>query len=429
VDRLREGNPALIPSKIGVDKEAMNPLIYADNNATTAIAPEALQAMLPFLREEYFNPSSLYDPAARVAKALQTARQEAAALLGAPEARNLFFTSCATESNNWALFGAAAAAPGRRHVITTAVEHPSVLETGRELARRGFDVTFLGVNSRGELNLDDYVKALRPDTLIVSIMMANNETGVLFPVAELARIAKETHPSILFHTDATQAAGKIPIDLSGDLRPVDLLSFSGHKLHAPKGVGALFVRGGTPLRPLLIGGHQERGRRAGTENVPHIAGFGAACRIARERMDEEPRIRDLRDRLETRIRETVPYLQINGAGAPRLPNTLNLAVHFIEGESILAHLNAFGICASSGSACTSGSLEPSHVLRAMQVPFTAMHGSVRFSFSRYTTPDETDRIAERFPEVVRSLRRISPYWDSGRNEPRTDYPSPRVAPV
>jgi cysteine desulfurase len=407
----------------------MNPLIYADNNATTAVAPEALEAMLPFLNAEYFNPSSLYDPAARVAEAIRKARQEAAALIGAPDPRNLFFTSCATESNNWALFGGAAAAPGRRHVITTAVEHPSVLEPARDLVRRGCEVTFLGVNARGELNLDDFVKALRPDTLIVSIMSANNETGVLFPVAELARIAKETHPSILFHTDATQSVGKVPLDLSGGLRHVDLLSFSGHKLHAPKGVGALFIRGGTPLRPLLLGGHQERGRRAGTENVPHIAAFGAACRVARERLPEESRVRVLRDRLEARIRERVPYLEINGGGAERLPNTLNLAVHFIEGESILAQLNAYGVCASSGSACTSGSLEPSHVLKAMKVPFTAMHGSVRFSLSRYSTEAEADRIADCFPEVVRSLRRISPYWDSARNAPRVDLPPAARAPV
>lgn len=407
----------------------MNPLIYADNNATTAVAPEALEAMLPFLRGEYFNPSSLYDPASRVAGAIREARREVAALVGAPDPRHLFFTSCATESNNWALFGAAAAAPGRRHVLTTAVEHPSVLEPARELARRGFEVSFLGVNARGELNPDDFVKALRPDTLIVSVMSANNETGVRFPVAELARIAKETDPAILFHTDATQSAGKVPLDLSGELRHVDLLSFSGHKVHAPKGVGALFIRGGAPLRPLLLGGHQERGRRAGTENVPHIAAFGAACRVARERMPEEARIRELRDRLEARIREQVPYLEVNGGGAERLPNTLNLAVHFIEGESILAQLNAYGICASSGSACTSGSLEPSHVLRAMKVPFTALHGSVRFSFSRYTTREETERIAERFPEVARSLRRISPYWDSARNAPRVDLPPTARAPV
>lgn len=400
----------------------MNSLIYADNNATTAIAPEALEAMLPYLRDEYFNPSSMYDPAARVAEALRKARQEAAALVGAPDPRNLFFTSCATESNNWALFGAAAAAPARRHVITTAVEHPSVLEPARELARRGCEVTFLGVNSRGELSLDEFVKALRPDTLIVSIMSANNETGVRFPVAELARIAKETDPAILFHTDATQSVGKVPVDLAGELRHVDFLSFSGHKLHAPKGVGALFIRSGAPLRPLLLGGHQERGRRAGTENVPHIAAFGAACRVAMERLPEEVRVRELRDRLEARVRESVPFLEVNGGGAERLPNTLNLAVHFIEGESILAQLNSYGICASSGSACTSGSLEPSHVLRAMKVPFTALHGSVRFSFSRYTTREETERIAERFPEVARSLRRISPYWDSARDAPRVDLP-------
>jgi cysteine desulfurase len=396
-------------------------VIYADNNATTAVAPDVVEAMLPYLRDRYFNPSSMYDPADAVARDLAAARRDVAALVGAKPAE-LFFTSCATESNNWAIFGAARATPSRRHLVTTAVEHPAVLEVCRQMARDGYDVTFLPVDREGRLDAADFVRALRPDTLLVTVMHANNETGAVFPVGELARIAKETDPAIVVHTDATQSAGKLPLDLAGELKHVDLLSFSGHKLHAPKGVGALYVRRGTPLKPYLLGGHQESGRRGGTENVPHIAGFAAACRLAREHLAEAGRIADLRDRLERSVRANVPFVEVNGAGAPRLPNTLNLACHFIEGESILYQLNAHGICASSGSACTSGSLEPSHVLRAMKVPFTAVHGSVRFSFSRYTTGAEVDRIAEVFPRIVHQLRRLSPYWDMARNAPRPDAP-------
>jgi len=290
-------------------------------------------------------------------------------------------------------------------------------------------VTFLPVNRRGELDIAEYVKALRSDTLIVSIMMANNETGVCFPVSELARIAKETDPGILFHTDATQAIGKIPVDLQDEFRFVDALSFSGHKLHAPKGIGALYLRPGASVRPIQVGGHQENGRRAGTENVPHIVAFGVACRLAKEHLPRAASVGALRDRLESFIQKHIPYVEINGAGAARLPNTLNLAAHFIEGESILAQLNAYNICASSGSACTSGSLEPSHVLKAMQIPFTAMHGSIRFSFSRYSTEADIARIEEVFPQIVESLRRISPYWDVNRKAPRADLPSAASARV
>ena len=392
--------------------------IYADNNATTPIASEVVEAMRPYLGEKFFNPSSMYEQAREVHQAVEAARREIALLLGEIEPSQLTFTSCATESNNWAIFGATRANPGRRHLITTAVEHPAVLEVCKDLARSGYEVTFLPVDRSGQLDVRDFVHALRKDTLLVSIMHANNETGVVFPVEELSRLTKETDPTILFHTDATQSVGKLPIDLTAEFQNVDLLSFSGHKVHAPKGVGALYVKRGTPLRPLLIGGHQESNRRAGTENVPYIVGLAAACRLAREKMADEDRVRGLRDRLQKQVEERIPFVEVNGKDAPRLPNTLNLACHYIEGESILYQLNEYGICASSGSACTSGSLEPSHVLKAMKVPFTAMHGSVRFSFSRYNTEAEIDRIAEVFQQIVQNLRNMSPYWDRKTNQPR-----------
>ena len=395
-------------------------MIYADNNATTAVAPRVLEAMLPWLRDRFHNPSSLYDPAAAAARAVKTARAAVASFLHADPAE-ILFTSCATESNNTALFGTAAATPARRHIVVTAVEHPAILEPARELQRRGCDVTIVPVDPDGNLSRTDFVRALRPgETLLVSVMHANNETGVVFPVADLARIVKATDPAILFHTDATQTAAKIPLDLSTDFRDVDLLSFSGHKMHAPKGVGVLFVRRGTPLRPFLFGGHQESGRRGGTENVPYIVGLAEACALATEAFaaGEPARIAALRDTLQARLSAAIPYLEVNGARAPRTPNTLNLACHFIEGESILAELNRLGICVSTGSACSSGSLEPSHVLRAMRVPFTAMHGSVRFSLSGDNTQADVDAIVDAFPAVVANLRRLSPYWNSALNAPR-----------
>jgi cysteine desulfurase len=397
------------------------PLIYADNNATTAIAPEVREAMVPFLTDNYFNPSSMYEPARRTAHAVAEARRTLAGFFGAADPQEILFTSCATESNNAAIAGAARANPARRHIITTAVEHPAVLEVCKEMSRNGYEVTFLPVDRSGNLDVREFIRALRPDTLLVTIMHANNETGVVFPIEQLSRIAKETDASIVFHTDATQTAGKVPIRLDRELAHVDLLSFSGHKLHAPKGIGALYVRRGTAWRPWMIGGHQEGGRRAGTENVPYVVGLAKAVALAAENADdEETRIRRLRDRLEEGILEQIPWVEVNGRGSPRLPNTLNVACHFIEGEGILYQLNEHGICASSGSACTSGSLEPSHVLRAMNVPFTAVQGSVRFSFSRYNTEHDVQQILAAFPPIVASLRRISPYWDSQKNAPRAE---------
>jgi cysteine desulfurase len=393
-------------------------MIYLDNNATTALDPAVVESMRPYITTEYFNPSSAYEASRGPANAITAARKEVASFLGGVSPDEILFTGCATESNNAAIFGVMRANPNRNHIVTTAVEHPSVLEVSKEAQRMGAEVSFVGVNRRGELDMDRFVKVLRPDTLLVSVMHANNETGVIFPIAEIARIVKETDPGIIFHTDATQTAGKLPLNVNHELTHVDLLSFSGHKLHAPKGVGALYVRRGTRIRPYLCGGHQEGGRRAGTENVGHIVAFAKACELAVEAMQDETAVRNLRDHMERVLCERIPWLEVNGKGAMRLPNTLNLACHCIEGESILYQLDAAGICASSGSACTSGSLEPSHVLKAMNVPFMAMHGSVRFSLSRYTTAEEVDQVIAVFPDIVDRLRRMSPYWDVKTQSPR-----------
>jgi cysteine desulfurase len=384
--------------------------IYLDNNATTQPDPQVLEVMEPFWREEYFNPSSMYTRSKVPARAIAAARRAIADTLGGVESSEIIFTSCATESNNAAIFGAINATSERRHIITSAVEHPAVLETCREAERRGCELSILPVDRNGLVEMDTYIRALREDTLLVSIIHANNETGVILPIEEMARLAKETDERIIFHTDATQSIGKLAVDLKA-MDNIDLLSFSGHKLHAPKGVGALFVRRGTRVRPFLVGGHQENGRRAGTENVAFIVGLAKACELAREHMQDEHRLSDLRDRLQRAIAESVPAVEINGAGAPRLPNTLNIACHGVEGEAILYELDEYGICASSGSACTSGSLDSSHVLKAMGVPFSAIHGSVRFSLSRFNTEQEIDYVAEVFPDMIARLRKMSPFWD------------------
>jgi cysteine desulfurase len=398
--------------------------IYVDNNATTRIAPEVYQAMIPYLTEDYFNPSSMYEPAQQTAHAIAAARKSLAGGLGGVDPKEIIFTACATESNNTAIMGTARGNPNRRHIITTSVEHPAVLEVCKEMERTGYRVTYLGVDGNGNLDLGEFIRVLSPDTLLVTVMHANNETGVVFPIEQLSRIAKETDGAIVFHTDATQTVGKLAIDLVRELPHVDLLSFSGHKLHAPKGVGALFIRRGTRCRPFMIGGHQEGGRRAGTENVPYIIGVARALQLALEGREQgQSRIAKLRDRLEAGLTVKIPCVQVNGGAAPRLPNTLNISSHYIEGEGMLYQLSSFGICASSGSACTSGSLEPSHVLRAMKVPFTAVHGSVRFSLSKYNTDEEIDGIIEVFPKIVANLRKLSPYWDNERNAPRADAPA------
>jgi cysteine desulfurase len=384
-------------------------VIYMDNNATTRIAPEVLEAMMPFLADYYGNPSSMHTFGGQVGQALAKARDQVADLLGA-EPEEITFTSCGTESDSTAILSALQTYPEKRHIVTTRVEHPAVKNLCENLDRftgHKHRVTRLKVDAEGMLDLDEYEEALTDDTAIVSVMWANNETGVLFPVAEMAKMARER--GILFHTDAVQAVGKVPINLK-DL-DVDFLSLSGHKLHAPKGVGVLYVRRGTMFVPFLTGGHQERGRRGGTENVASIIALGRACDLAAERMDDEnTRVKALRDKLEEGLLSSVPRSMCNGHKTERLPNTSNISFEFVEGEAILLHMNRYNICASSGSACTSGSLEPSHVLRAMGVPFTAAHGSIRFSLSSYNTETEVDFVLEKMPGIIESLRQMSPFW-------------------
>ena len=384
-------------------------VIYLDNNATTRVAPEVLESMLPYLSELYGNPSSMHTFGGQVGKAVVRAREQIAALIGA-QPDEVFFTSCGTESDSTAILSALQSFPEKRHIVTTRVEHPAVknlCESLDTLTGHKHKVTMLKVGSDGTLDLYLYEKSLTDETAIVSVMWANNETGVIFPIAEMAAIAKSR--GILFHTDAVQAVGKIPIDLSKT--PIDFLSISGHKLHAPKGIGVLYVRRGTPFVPFMIGGHQEKGRRGGTENVASIVGLGRACELAADHIeDENNHVRALRDRLENGLLQTIPNSMLNGHVTDRLPNTTNISFEYVEGEAILLHLDRFGICASSGSACTSGSLEPSHVLRAMGVPFTAAHGSIRFSLSVYNTEDEIDFVLEKLPPIIENLRNMSPFW-------------------
>ncbi len=379
--------------------------IYLDNNATTAVAPEVLEEMLPCLRELYGNPSSMHTFGGQLYRKIEGARERVAELIGA-DPEEIIFTSCGTESDNTAIMSAVESYPHKRHIITTKVEHPAVLNFAKHLARKGYRVTFLPVDSLGRLDRDAFSKALDDDTAVVSIMYANNETGVIFPIAEIGEILRER--MILFHTDAVQAAGKIPLDMKS--LPVDMLSLSGHKMHAPKGVGVLYVRKGTRFYPYIIGGHQERGRRAGTENVASIIALGKACELAKEKLQEEVKhVGSLRDKLETTLLQSCPDTRINGDAEHRLPNTTNISFEYVEGEAILLRLDEYNICASSGSACTSGALEPSHVLRTMGVPFTAIHGSIRFSLSRYNDASEIDRVIEIMPSIITELRGISPF--------------------
>ncbi len=388
------------------DNPRANRIVYMDNNATTRVAPEVVDAMIPFFRDYWGNPSSMHTFGGRVAADIERARQQVAALIGAADPSEIIFTSCGTESDNMAVRGAVDACGGYPHVVTTRVEHPAVLGVCRYLESRGCRLSELGVDADGRLNLDELREALTARTAVVSVMWANNETGVVFPIEEIAAMVKNA--GVLFHTDAVQVPGKMPIDVRKV--PVDMLSLSGHKLHAPKGIGVLYVRKGTKVNSLLLGGHQEGGKRAGTENVPYIVGLGKACELAMEHLEEETtRVAALRDRLEEGILATCPDTRVNGDRANRLPNTTNISFEFIEGESILLHLDALGVAASSGSACTSGSLEPSHVMRAMGVPFTAAHGSIRYSLSRYNTEEDVDYVIEQMPPIIQRLREISPF--------------------
>ncbi|NSW87771.1 MAG: cysteine desulfurase NifS [Syntrophobacteraceae bacterium] len=382
--------------------------VYLDNNATTQVAPEVVEVMIPYFHDLYGNPSSMHSFGGQVGKKVRDAREKTAALIGAlPE--EIIFTSCGTESDNTAIRSALATNPDRRHIVTSRVEHPAVRALCAHLATRGYRVTEIAVDGEGRLDMDQYRKSLTPDTAVVSLMWANNETGVIFPVEEAAGLARER--GILFHTDAVQAVGKISIDMSRS--SINMLSISGHKLHAPKGIGVLFVRKGTKFSPFMIGGHQEKGRRGGTENTPSIIGMGKAAELALLRMeDENTRVKRLRDRLESEILKRVPGSRVNGDTVHRLPNTTNLSFEYVEGEGILLMMDEFGICASSGSACTSGSLQPSHVLRAMGVPFTMAHGSIRFSLSVYNTDEDVDHVIEKLPPIIETLRSMSPYWKS-----------------
>ncbi|BAY15181.1 nitrogenase cofactor synthesis protein NifS [Anabaenopsis circularis NIES-21] len=380
-------------------------VIYLDNNATTKVDPQVLEAMMPYLTEYYANPSSMHTFGGQLAKAVKTAREQLAALLGADESE-IVFTSCGTEGDNAAIRAALLAQPEKRHIITTQVEHPAVLNVCKQLETQGYNVTYLSVNSQGQLDLDELEASLTGNTALVSIMYANNETGTIFPIEQIGLRVKER--GALFHVDAVQAVGKIPLNMKTST--VDMLTMSGHKIHAPKGIGALYVRRGVRFRPLLIGGHQERGRRAGTENVPGIVGLGKAAELELLHLEEATtRERQLRDRLEQTLLAKIPDCEVNGDPKNRLPNTTNIGFKYIEGEAILLLLNKYGICASSGSACTSGSLEPSHVLRAMGLPYTTLHGSIRFSLCRYTTDAEIDRVIEVMPEIVERLRALSPF--------------------
>ncbi|MCX7946683.1 MAG: cysteine desulfurase NifS [Hydrogenophilus sp.] len=381
--------------------------IYLDNNATTRVADEVLTAMLPYFTEQYGNPSSIHAFGNKVARALKEARVQVQQLLGAAHDSEIIFTSGGTESNNTAIRSALQAYPQRKRIITTVVEHPAVLNLCKALQQQGYRVDYLPVDRYGRIDLDLYRALLAPDVAIVSVMWANNETGTLFPVEEMAEMARAA--GVLFHTDAVQAAGKIPIDLKHTA--IDMLSLSGHKFHAPKGIGVLYVRRGVRFHPLLLGGHQERGRRAGTENSAAIVGLGVAAVLAREALPYEmTAVKNLRDRLEQGILAQVPNVLVMGDPVNRLPNTTNIAFEYIEGEAILLLLNQHGIAASSGSACTSGTLEPSHVMRAMGIPHTAAHGTIRFSLSRFNTEAEIDRVLEVVPEIVRKLRALSPFW-------------------
>jgi cysteine desulfurase len=379
--------------------------VYLDNNATTQVAPEVIEAMEPFFRELWGNPSSMHRFGGQVRQYVERAREQVAGLIHA-DPSEILFTSCGTESDNTAIRGAAEAASDRLQVVTSRVEHPAVLSSCRYLAERGFRVFEIGVDASGQLDLVQLGEALREGPAVVSIMWANNETGVIFPVEEIAQMVKAAGG--VFHTDAVQTAGKLPVDVRK--LPVDMLSLSGHKLHAPKGVGALYVRKGTRLQPFMRGGHQEDNRRAGTENVPYIVAMGKACEMAKDHLAADMKaVAAKRDRLEKGLLDSCADARVNGDRQHRLPNTVNISFEYIEGESILYRMSDVGIAASSGSACTSGSLEPSHVLRAMGVPFTAVHGSVRFSLSRYTTDADIDYTLEQLPPIIDWLRALSPF--------------------
>ena len=389
-------------------------LIYLDNNATTKVAPEVLEVMLPYFKEEYANPSSIYEFAKKANHAVRDARGVIKDFLNAENEKEIIFTSCGSESANTAIQGVLNMNKNKRHIITSKVEHPCVLNLYQTLEKQGYKVDYIGVNSNGELDLAQLEEAINYDTALVSIMYANNETGVIFPIEKISEIIKSKNKETKFFVDAVQVSGKIPIDVQA--AGIDLLGISGHKFHAPKGIGALYVNSKTLVTPLIIGGHQERGKRAGTENVPYIVGMAKAAELAVDSLKyEASEVKRLRDKLETGILKKVFNARLNTGAANRVPNTSNIGFEYIEGELILLHLSDLGICASSGSACTSGSLEPSHVLRAMNVPFTAIHGSIRWSLSRYTTEKEIDYVLDVLPGIINKITSLSPYQEELEN--------------
>ena len=382
----------------------MSDVIYFDNNATTRTAPEVLEEMLPYFCEKYGNASSMHTFGGSNKRAIEKARANVAALINADPAE-VIFTSGGTESDSTAIYSSINSYPNKKHIITSAVEHPAVLEVFKKLASQGYRVDFIGVDTNGRFDMEGFKKVIDNQTALVSVMWANSETGTIFPIKEIAQIA-HAHGA-LFHTDGVQALGKIKTDVKEE--DIDLMSFSSHKINGPKGMGGLYIKKGTRFLPFMIGGHQEKMRRAGTENVPSIVGFGKAALLAKEHLKDTAKIAALRDTLENGLLEKIENTKINGDRENRLPNTANISFGYIEGESILMMLDEYGICASSGSACTSGSLEPSHVLRAMQVPFQFAHGSIRFSLGRYNTIEEVQKVLEVMPAIVSRLRALSPF--------------------
>lgn len=385
-------------------------MIYLDNNATTKIDNQVLETMMPYLEEYYANASSMYEFAKMPSQALKLARAQVKDLFGAKDEKEIYFTSCGSESANMAIKGVLNCNKEKRHIVTTKIEHPCVLNTYMEFEKQGYEVDYLSVDSEGKLSIDELKNKIRKDTALVSVMWANNETGVINPVEEIAEIVKSRSNETKVFVDGVQAAGKIPMNVKDT--QIDLVGISGHKFHAPKGVGALYVKPGVRLTALINGGHQEFGLRAGTENVPYIAGMGKAAELAIDGLKyEATEVKRLRDKLEEGILRNVFNSRRNSPLTDRVPNTTNIGFEYVEGELILLHLGDLGICASSGSACTSGSLEPSHVLRAMGIPFTALHGSIRFSLSRFTTESEVDYVIEKMPVVMDKLTKISPFQD------------------
>lgn len=382
----------------------MKDVIYFDNNATTRTAPEVLEEMLPYFCEKYGNASSMHTFGGSNKRAIEKARANVASLINA-DPQEVIFTSGGTESDSTAIYSSINSYPNKKHIITSAVEHPAVLEVFKKLASQGYKVDFIGVDTNGRFDMESFKKLIDDNTALVSVMWANSETGTIFPVKEIAKIAHEH--GALFHTDGVQALGKIITDVKET--DVDLMSFSSHKINGPKGMGGLYIKTGTRFLPFMVGGHQERLRRAGTENVPSIVGFGKAALLAKEHLKDTGKIAALRDALEKGLTSSIENTKVNGDIQNRLPNTANISFGYIEGESILMMLDEYGICASSGSACTSGSLEPSHVLRAMQVPFQFAHGSIRFSLSRYNTIEEVNKVLEVMPKIVSRLRALSPF--------------------